>query len=318
MKFSLATIALIEAAKNGKGGKHGGVDMSNDRFNWKVPKCIANPETCVKSQKFSAQSGSITIDQSNYKSFENSMFQINVGPDRRVFLKFDRDHKFGIEWHAQCGYDKLHIFKGNADEFDENNRIARFCGPKNGKKPFDGAYKLKPAKGVMPMWDTRFNTRSSEVIVAVDFDQDFDGYSGFTLDWTSEVVTMPDYSSFDETTEWAKDTILSHLDFFDWATEKGPAPLKNSVKTYFKNVKARAEKTNLSCNKNFGDNVSVSTRGLFEATFDMESTPATVKAILGAMTDLMAEYLSDCPAGQSASWSKKEQRILQKLKKNLA
>ena len=171
MKFSLATIALIEAAKNGKGGKHGGVDMSNDRFNWKVPKCIANPETCVKSQKFSAQSGSITVDQSNYKSFENSMFQINVGPDRRVFLKFDRDHKFGIEWHAQCGYDKLHIFKGNADEFDENNRIARFCGPKNGKKPFDGAYKLKPAKGVMPMWDTRFNTRSSEVIVAVDFDQ---------------------------------------------------------------------------------------------------------------------------------------------------
>ena len=45
---------------------------------------------------------------------------------------------------------------------------------------------------------------------------------------------MPDYSDFALTAEWAKDTILSHLDFFDWASDKGPAPLKSSVNNYFK------------------------------------------------------------------------------------
>jgi len=316
MKFSLATIALIEAAKNGKGGKHGGVDMSNDRFNWKVPKCIENPSTCMEKQQFSEKSGSITIDQSNYKSFQNSLFEINVGPDRQVWLKFDRNHKFGIEWHAQCGYDKLHIFKGNAAAFDEKNRIARFCGPKKGKKPFDGSQKLKPAKGVMPMWDTSFNTRSSEVIVAVDFDQDFDGFSGFTLDWTSEVVSMPDYADFNPTVEWAKTTILSHLDFFDWSSDKGPAPLKNSINNYFNNVMKRSEQANLKCNKNFATSVSMPTQTAFEAAFDMDSTPDTVRSIMEAMSDLVAEYVGGCPA--ASSWNKKKDNFLKKLNKNLA
>ena len=72
MKFSLATLALIEAAKNGKGGKHGGVNMSTDRFNWKVPKCIQNPDFCVAHEKETDFEGSIVIDQKNYKNFEVS------------------------------------------------------------------------------------------------------------------------------------------------------------------------------------------------------------------------------------------------------
>ena len=39
MRLTLATLALVEATKNGKGGKHGGVDLSGERFNWKIPKC---------------------------------------------------------------------------------------------------------------------------------------------------------------------------------------------------------------------------------------------------------------------------------------
>jgi len=169
MKFSLATLALIEAAKNGKGGKHGGVNMSTDRFNWKVPKCIQNPDFCVSKNKETSASGSIIVDQSNYKNFENAIFEINVGPNRS--LKFDKTHPFGIEWHNQCGYDKLHLFKGNVLNFDEKRRIARFCGPKDGKKPFDGSGKIKPAKGSLKMWDTVYQTFTSQVIVAVDFDQ---------------------------------------------------------------------------------------------------------------------------------------------------
>ena len=91
-------------------------------------------------------------------------------------LKFDVDHEFQLEYHNKCGYDKLHIFRGNLETFDQTNRIARFCGPKqNGNnghsKPYDGANKVYETAGVLPMWDEAFNTGSQEVIVAVDFDQ---------------------------------------------------------------------------------------------------------------------------------------------------
>ena len=99
------------------------------------------------------------------------MFQINVGPNRRVHLQFDQDAGFGLEWHRQCGFDKVHIFRGNADNFVETNRIARFCGPKSGSAPFDGSGKLKAVDGSQPMWDTAFNTRSSEILVGIDLDQ---------------------------------------------------------------------------------------------------------------------------------------------------
>ena len=91
-------------------------------------------------------------------------------------LRFDQSHNFGLEFHRKCGYDKLHLFKGNLAEFEPKNRIARFCGPrqngKNGKsRPWDGARKVKKNGGVLPMWDSEFDTDSNEVIVAVDFDQ---------------------------------------------------------------------------------------------------------------------------------------------------
>ena len=97
-------------------------------------------------------------------------------------LKFDQSHEFGLEFHRKCGYDKLHLFKGNVAEFEPTNRIARFCGPrqngKNGKTmPWDGSRKVKKRGGVLPMWDSEFDTDSNEVIVAVDFDQGKDQLS---------------------------------------------------------------------------------------------------------------------------------------------
>ena len=81
-----------------------------------------------------------------------------------------------MEYHTKCGYDKLHIFKGNLATFEQTNRIARFCGPKqNGSngatKPWDGAEKVFETSGELPMWDKSYNTYTNEVIVAVDFDQ---------------------------------------------------------------------------------------------------------------------------------------------------
>ena len=76
-----------------------------------------------------------------------------------------------MEFHNKCGYDNVQIFHGNIDNFSENNRIARFCGPKGSDKPFDGSKNLKPIKGDLYMWDKIYSTVSSEVLIAIDFDQ---------------------------------------------------------------------------------------------------------------------------------------------------
>ena len=72
MKFSIATLALTQAAKNGKGGKHGGLDLSNDRFVWKVPKCVSNPDLCTESKTFTKGSGEIVLNEDNYNNYEVS------------------------------------------------------------------------------------------------------------------------------------------------------------------------------------------------------------------------------------------------------
>ena len=74
MKLSLATLSLIEAAKNGKGGKHGNVDLGdNERFNWKTPKCIQNNDLyCTSQQVLTDSQGSIVFDEDNYKNLEVS------------------------------------------------------------------------------------------------------------------------------------------------------------------------------------------------------------------------------------------------------
>ena len=74
MKLSLATLSLIEAAKNGRGGKHGRIELSdNDRFSWKVPKCIQNKDAyCTNETVLTDDQGSIVFDASNYKNLEVS------------------------------------------------------------------------------------------------------------------------------------------------------------------------------------------------------------------------------------------------------
>ena len=60
--------------------------------------------------------------------------------NKHIVLQFDKEYGFSMEWHEQCGYDKLHIFTGSVKNFEKANRIARFCGPKikTWTKPFDG------------------------------------------------------------------------------------------------------------------------------------------------------------------------------------
>ena len=76
-----------------------------------------------------------------------------------------------MEYDQYCGLDKLHIFKGSVEGFEQTNRIARFCGPKTGDKPWDGSRKIKEINGELAMWDSAYKTMTSAAIVAIDFDQ---------------------------------------------------------------------------------------------------------------------------------------------------
>ena len=45
---------------------------------------------------------------------------INPGQGHKVHLKFDTDYGFEMEWHNKCGYDKLHIYAGDSDDFERH------------------------------------------------------------------------------------------------------------------------------------------------------------------------------------------------------
>ena len=82
-------------------------------------KC--KPE-CQKT--FTENSGRIEI--SDYESFTSCLWQIKLPPTRTITLQFVDD--FDLEYHMQCGYDRVHIFSGSID--GDNQRQGRFCGPR--------------------------------------------------------------------------------------------------------------------------------------------------------------------------------------------
>ena len=161
-------LSTIEAKKRGNAA------LDDLRFDWQIPKCISTPNLCTKNEKIDSPAGSIRLGDTDlpYHNYANYMFQIQRPKNEVVLLKFVAEEGFEMEWHNRCGYDKLHIFTGNADNFKEENRVARFCGPKPGyQTPFDGSQKIKAMDGVLPFWDDVYNTMSNQVIVAVDIDQ---------------------------------------------------------------------------------------------------------------------------------------------------
>ena len=172
MKFSALLLGVVAAGKGGRGGKHGAVDLEGTRYNWKIPKCITSPEFCKLDKVETANSGKIKLTAKDYENHRNVMYRIQLGDSRKIKLKFNQEEGFGMEWHRNCGYDKVHIFTGRADDFDNAQRIARFCGPKKaGGAPFDAAGNVRPINGKMAMWDEWMDVGSGDVIVAIDLDQ---------------------------------------------------------------------------------------------------------------------------------------------------
>jgi len=316
MKFSLATLALLaEGAQNGKGGKHGGIEMGgdNERWVWDTPKCLSNSADCSQTIELTDLSGEIKFNAEDYVNFKNSLYTISL-PGRHIQLQFDQDHDFGMEFHKQCGFDRLQIFTGNAATFDKTNRIARFCGPKKGSKPFDGSGKLKEVDGVMPMWDEELNTMSSDVLIGLDLDQDFDGYSGFTLKYTSFAIVPPVLDTFQKTAKWNEETIKSMVNLLEW---KNPKAAQKSINSYFANVYKRASIPNQKCNKKWEAPVSGDLQSWMKEDFamSMDASMDNVTSFMNKQNFLMLEYVGSCKG--AAGWPRKYQSIIRKLRNNL-
>ena len=114
MKFSTVILAAcsVEAGQGGKGGKHGNRDLDAIRFNYQTPNCVSGKGTCDDKGNFGQSSGSITLTPDMYQDKKNYIFQLSLSQSRHISLQFDQDYGFEMEWHNQCGYDKVlhHIY----------------------------------------------------------------------------------------------------------------------------------------------------------------------------------------------------------------
>lgn len=168
-------------------GKHGRTLVpTNDRWIWDHPLCITVPThaSCDNNCKgdFTNESGMIRIKPEDYKDYQSCLWTIKVPENKKLMLRFDKKAGFNVEYHHKCGYDRIHIFSGSIT--GEQKRHARFCGPKNGEKPYDGSGKVKETNGKMPFWDVPYDLGSNQAIIGFDVDQKFVG-GGFTLRWNS-------------------------------------------------------------------------------------------------------------------------------------
>jgi len=309
MKLCLATLALAQAAKNGKGGKHGNRNIQNDRYVWQTPSCLSNPDLCTKEETFTKSAGKIVLNQDNYNNFENSIYYIQVPEGKTIHLQFDQDG-FGLEWHNMCGYDKLHIFRGNRDNFEKTNRIARFCGPKGDSgKPFDGSGKLMAIGDVQPMWDTSVDAQSNEVIVAVDLDQDYNGYAGFTLKWDAKWVEQPDYSEITELMDWAEETFLDRVLLMEWKrTHRG---ITKHAESLFRKMNRRIRK-NKRCNtQNFPGVISSDVEAAFEGLYNSMANECLAYDIIRSMNSVLNLYQGQCR--NASRWTNRVNNLVKKM-----
>ena len=83
MKFTVPLLLaadLSTAAKGGRKGKHGGVDLDATRFQYTTPKCLLAPEFCNNDMNeiIRKESGSITLNRAQYKPMTSKLFQIKL------------------------------------------------------------------------------------------------------------------------------------------------------------------------------------------------------------------------------------------------
>ena len=83
MKFTVPLLLAADftaAAKGGRKGKHGGVDLDATRFAYKTPKCLLGREFCSNDMDeiIRTESGSITLNRNQYRPMTSKLFQIKL------------------------------------------------------------------------------------------------------------------------------------------------------------------------------------------------------------------------------------------------
>lgn len=308
-KAAVFGLSVVEAGKGGRGGKHGNVNMDNERFVWQTPKCISHDSLCTTKTILNENSGVITFNNTDYENYKNVLYRIELGDKRKISLKFNKDHGFGMEYHNKCGYDKLHIFSGLADEFDSARRIARFCGPKNdGGKPWDGSRLLQndDVDNVLPMWDEWYDTVSGNIFIGIDLDQDNDDFTGFELMWESEPSPYPDFND-------VKTCIHEGMDLVEEDTWHSLNVRDNRRKRIIKaanglrNKMNKRSKRNRKCqNQRFDTNVPTKYKNELQRLWGMQPSNERWEQTLLTLGKMMQYFVSDCK--NAVRWPSKEKR----------
>jgi len=204
MKLSLALIMAASANKDERKAARTERQLRQDkrqmftpeRFVYQFPVCdsieqcadpVNNPE--CDGELFTNESGSIS--HRAYGDYFNCQWQIKADPGNHVGLKFFDD--FDLEWHAWCGFDRVHIRCLDDPAFDEKGGkpISRLCGPKNRHKDGESSIGYDALK-IMPknsFFKESTSTNCNHVLIEFNTDQDTGGlsdYTGFTLGYYQE------------------------------------------------------------------------------------------------------------------------------------
>lgn len=177
--------------------------------------------------------GNITFGSDEYRSGRSCLWKIDIPADREISLKFVDD--FDLEWHNWCAFDKVHIYDGV-----DNNRLGRFCGPKqDGKhqmKPFDGARRNKPdVDGKLAFWDKFYNTQSNTVLIGFDADQDNSNFRGFTLKWTSQKIAALNFRDVEYALNYIRKNLIKRI-MNEEFVDNGASVMSRSVNSLIRNA----------------------------------------------------------------------------------
>lgn len=299
-------------------GKHGRTEVSkNDRWIWDYPLCmtVPNHSSCDNDCKgdFSSDSGEIVIKPKDYRNYLSCLWTINVNPNKKLILNFEKKAGFDVEYHKKCGYDRIHIFSGTIE--GDSVRHARFCGPKDGEKPYDGTGKIVETDGVLPFWDTPYDLGSNQAIIGFDVDQKFVG-QGFTLKWNS--VPSDDYeidfNNVFEAHQYLEEALTKQMEtqlLFPKTKVKSKYQQKIQViltksKLAIENNPASDGEKKRRCAKS--EELSVTPEVVQQIKDVYDARAATFRETTDAMIALLEEYLGVCKKAK-VSWPKRLEKL---------
>jgi len=310
MKLSIGLFASAVVAKGGRGGKHGRVQISegsdSDRLLLHFPMCMKYPDDpkCVHEEwcenTFTARSGEIKIDSSQYTDKVSCLWQFNMPASHTIEFQFVGD--FDLEYHYKCGYDRVHIFSGAID--GDFQRQGRFCGPHGSDSfPHDGTGNHVSMGDEMDFFSRPFDIQNNQAFVGFDADQSFIG-GGFTLKWNARRMYEYDFTDVFEAHEFVTKEAAYLFTKTGYKTEKEKRIYGKQLAGRITAASLRALQNNPGspagfkkrrCAKSQKLSVSDDTVQLMKDLADHKNPD--FRDSMGALSALITEFLGNCRIG---------------------